>query len=175
MNKTNLELKHFCSDFGNIRKVLKKIGAKKEGIKNQKDYFFEILNKTGRLKLRVEEGRQVLVYYERPNFLKGKSTTAKVKIYDVRDGQLLPFLRDALGTKVIVEKKRELWRKLNAVFHIDNVKGVGGIFEIELQKKGKITTSDQKQFKEYQDKLLPYLGKVIKGSNADLVPSGLKK
>ena len=174
MNKTNLELKHYCSNFNKIRKVLKEIGAKKEIIKSQTDYFFKLPNSKARLKLRIEEKRQLLVYYERPDFLKAKSTISKGRLYNVRDSQLLPFLSSVLGIKVIVKKKREIWRKSNTVFHIDNVKGVGGIFEIELQKEGKITDTDQKQFKAYQNRLLPYLGKVIKGSNADLIPSASK-
>jgi len=166
MNKTNLELKHHCSDFVSVRKVLSKIGAKKEVVKRQVDYFFELPNKRGgtspRLKLRVEGKVKTLIYYERPDFVKAKDTTSDIKLYDVKDNNLLPFLKRSLGTKAVVDKKREVWRKTNTVFHIDNVKGVGGIFEIELQKKGKIAY--------YQKELLPYLGKVIKGSNVDLVP-----
>ncbi len=70
MNKTNLELKHFCSDFPKVREVLKKLGAKKEVTKNQTDYFFDITNQKARLKLRIEGNRRFLVYYERPDFLK---------------------------------------------------------------------------------------------------------
>ena len=126
------------------------------------------------MKLRVEGKRQLLVYYERPNFLKAKSTTSKVKLCNVKDSELLHFLSEVLGIKAIVKKKREVWRKSNTVFHIDNVKGIGGIFEIELQKRGKITASDRKQFKAYQDKLLPYLDKVIESSNLDLILSKSK-
>lgn len=173
MNKTNLELKHQCSDFVNIRKVLGKIGAKKKVVKRQVDYFFELPNKIGstspRLKLRVEGKLKTLIYYERPDFVKAKDTTSDIKLYDVKDKELLPFLERSLGVKAIVDKKREVWRKANTVFHIDNVKGVGGIFEIELQKKGKISEKDKKLFAYYQKELLPYLGKVIKGSNVDLV------
>ncbi len=173
MNKINLELKHYCKDFKKVRLVLKEIGAKKEIVKNQKDYFFNLsdLNKekSPRLKLRIEGKKQLLVYYERPEFVKGKNTASDVKLYDVKDIQLLPFLIKSLGVKAIVDKKREVWRKTNTVFHLDNVKGVGGIFEVELQKKGKITEKDKQIFKSYQDKLLPFLGSVIKGSNVDLV------
>jgi adenylate cyclase, class 2 len=174
MNKINLELKHYCKDFNKVRLVLKEIGAKKDVAKNQKDYFFNLSNlnesKSPRLKLRIESKKQLLVYYERPEFVKGKDTASDVKLYDVKDKQLLPFLIKSLGIKAIVDKKREVWRKTNTVFHIDNVKGVGGIFEIELQKKGiKITEADKKIFKSYQDKLLPLLGSVIKGSNVDLI------
>jgi adenylate cyclase class IV len=90
-------------------------------------------------------------------------------LYPVKDSHLLPFLQRALGVKAIVEKKREVWRKSNTVFHLDAVKDVGGIFEIELQKHGKITAKDHVIFRTYQRKLLPFLGKVIKGSNVDLV------
>lgn len=170
MNKTNLELKHYCTDFAKVRDVLKKLGAKKEIVKNQKDYFFNLpQNSSGRLKLRIEGKVKTLVYYERPDFVNAKDTTSKVQLYSVADNQLLPFLKKSLGVKAIVDKKREVWRKKNTVFHIDNVKGVGGIFEIELQKKGKLTESDRKLFSDYQAKLLPFLGNVIKGSNIDLV------
>ena len=173
MNKINLELKHYCSDFNKVRTALKQIGAKKEIVKDQKDYFFELPIKQNlnspRLKLCIEGKKKILVYYERPDFVNAKDTASDIKLYNVKDNQLLSFLDKALGIKAIVEKRREVWRKINTVFHIDNVKGVGGIFEIELQKKGKITDKDRAIFKSYQDKLLPFLGDVIKGSNVDLV------
>ena len=173
MNKTNLELKHYCTDFVGVRKVLSKIGAKKEVVKRQVDYFFELPQKTGntspRLKLRVEGKLKTLIYYERPDFVKAKDTTSDIKLYDVKDNDLLSFLERSLGIRAVVDKKREVWRKTNTVFHLDNVKGVGGIFEIELQKKGKINEKDKKVFAYYQSELLPCLGNVIKGSNVDLV------
>lgn len=173
MNKINLELKHYCSDFNKVRTILKQIGAKKVIVKTQKDYFFNLPQKqeknSGRFKLRIEKNRKTLVYYERPDFVKGKKTASTVKLYEVKDNELLDLLQKALRIKAVVEKKREVWRKSNAVFHIDAVKGVGGIFEIELQKTGKITDEDKKLFKFYQNKLTPFLGKVIKGSNADLL------
>src|SRR3989344_5687956 len=120
MNKTNLELKHFCSDFPKVREVLKELGARKEAIKNQTDYFFNVPNRGARMKLRIEGKKQLLVYYERPNFAKAKSTMSRVKLYDVKDGKLLDFLTETLGVKAVVKKSREVWRRANTVFHIDN-------------------------------------------------------
>ncbi len=152
---------------------MSKIGAKKEVVKRQIDYFFELPKKAGatspRLKLRIEGKVKTLIYYERPDFVKAKDTTSDIKLYDVEDNNLLPFLERSLGVRAIVDKKREVWRRANTVFHIDNVKGVGGIFEIELQKKGIISENDKKLFAYYQRELLPYLGNVINGSNVDLV------
>jgi len=62
-----------------------------------------------------------------------------------------------------------MWRKDNTVFHLDEVVGVGKIFEIELQKNGNIAEKDKELFFSYQKQVSPWLGKVIKGSNVDLV------
>lgn len=122
-----------------------------------------------KLKLRIENKQQTLVYYERSDFQKIEDITSDVKLYNVNDKQLLPFLKKSLGVKAIVEKKREIWRKGNVVFHLDVVKNVGNILEIELRKRDKITRKDKDMLKLYQTKLLPYLGKIIKKSNVDLV------
>lgn len=173
--KTNLELKHYCTDFSTIRKILKNIGAEKVVIKNQKDYFFHLpKNKIGespRLKLRIEKDAKTLIYYERPKFRKGKDTTSKVKFYPITDNQLLPFLKETLGIQAVVEKKREIWKKGSSVFHLDTIKDIGNVFEIELRKTGIITQKDKDIFKDYQDQFAPYLGKIIQGSNVDLIRS----
>lgn len=90
-------------------------------------------------------------------------------MYFVNDSSLVVFLGKIFETGVIVEKTREVWRKNNTVFHLDTIKGVGKVFEVEFQKKGKITEEDQMTMGKYRDKLLPYLGGIIVGSNKDLV------
>ena len=96
-------------------------------------------------------------------------TNGKICTYameDLYDGYCDKCVFDKV---IIVKKKREVWRKSNTVFHLDIVRNVGKIFEIELQKSGEVKFSDQRQFKTYQNKFLPYLRKVIKGSNLDLI------
>lgn len=173
-NKLNLELKYFCDDFDEIRKTLKRIGAKKVTTKGQKDYFFNLpaSKSNPRLKLRIEGKNQTLVYYERPDFEQGKATTAKVTLLPVKDKKLLNFLKKSLGVKAVVEKTREQWSKSNAVFNLDKVKCVGNIFEIEVTSKG--AKQDEATFDKYQELFSPYLTKLIKGSNIDLV-SKIKK
>ncbi|MDP2651169.1 MAG: class IV adenylate cyclase [bacterium] len=170
--KQNLELKHYCPDFKPVRKVLKGLGAEKVGVKKQKDFFFHLPaykeKRKARMKLRVEGGKMRLVYYERPDFIAGKDTSAAVILLETDEGALA-FLKQTLGVSVIVEKRREIWRKDNTVFHLDEVKGVGKVFEVELQKHGVITERDKRIFANYQKNLLPVLGKVIQGSNANLV------
>lgn len=173
-SKINLELKYFCKDFNEVRKILRSIGAKKESIRKQKDYFFNLpKNKNtkvpARLKLRISTGKQLLVFYRRPNFSEKKVTPADVVLFPIKDKKILSFLSKALGIKVIVEKQRELWRKENTVFHLDNVKGVGKIFEIEVWTQPRKIKKDRSAFEKYKKEFLPYLDKIIKGSNEDLV------
>jgi predicted adenylyl cyclase CyaB len=172
--KTNLELKYFYKDPNPIRKVLRSIGAKKESIKKQKDYFFHLPKEKNskipsRLKLRLSDGEQRLVFYKRPSFSTANITPSDVVVLPVKDKKILYFLSKALGLKVIVEKQRELWRKGNTVFHLDKVKGVGNVFEIEVWARSKTLKQDQVNFERYKEKLLPYLDKIITGSNEDLV------
>lgn len=171
-NKFNLELKYFCSDFEPIRRVLKEIGAKKVGTSSQKDYFFNLpISKDKikpRLKLRIERDKQTLIFYKRPDFTQGKSTPSDVTLFPVKDSKLLQLLKKFLGTKAVVIKKRELWKKNNTVFNLDQVKGVGKIFEIELTAKDQIE-QEEKELDFYRAKLLPYLEQIVTGSNVDLV------
>lgn len=173
-SKVNLELKYFCKDFVPVRTVLKEIGAKKIIIKKQKDYFFNLPHNKksdipARFKLRIENGKQTLIYYRRPDFSSTSSTPADIVLFPVKNSKLLSFLIKALGVRVVVEKTRELWKKGNTVFHLDIVKDIGNIFEIEVQASSKTMSEDRLKFTEYRKKLLPYLEKIIKGSNEDLV------
>ena len=171
-SKQNLELKHYCDDFKTLRKILKDLGAKKDVVKKQKDYFFDLpqekKKQKARLKLRIENKKMFFIYYERPDFVAGKDTSADIALLKVGK-DTLSFLIKSLGVTAIVEKKREVWRIENTVFHLDTVKGVGNIFEIELQKEGKINKKDKDLFASYQKTFSPLIGKVIRGSNIDLV------
>lgn len=179
-HKINLELKHRCGDFWRIRSILRAMGAARVTVKKQKDYFFNLPKDKNakilaRLKLREEEGTQTLVFYRRPDFSMKTSTPADIVLLRVKDPKLLPFLSRVLGVKVIVEKRRELWRKGNAIFNLDTVKGVGHVFEIEVWTKPHTMERDRYNFAEYRKKLLPYLGKVVRGSNEDLVLKSQKR
>lgn len=170
--KRNLELKHRCDDFTKIREVLEEIGAEKEVAKSQKDYFFNLpeeKEKLGaRMKLRIESGEMSLIYYERPDFVADNDTPADIALLKA-DQSTLDFCKRSLGVQAIVEKEREVWRKDHTVFHLDEVQGVGKIFEIEVQCADNVTEADEELFFEYQNKLSQLLGEVVTGSNVDLV------
>lgn len=168
----NLELKHFCPDFAPIRQILTDIEAERVGVFHQEDSFLNLpLTRSKvprRLKLRVQDGTYTLVYYERPEFSRTQSTPANVSLYHVEDKTLAEFLIQALGVKALVEKDRELWRKDNVIFNLDNVKGVGQIFEIELKVRPGNVEAQKKEFATLRKLFEPFLGEIAKGSNLDL-------
>ncbi len=173
-SKINLELKYHCQAFSPFRMILEGLGARKVVTKHQKDYFFNLsvardLKTLPRLKLRVENQHRELIYYQRPPFVERRGASATITLYPVRDSALFDFLRKALGVLAVVEKTRELWRKGNATFHLDHVKGVGNIFEIEISTTPRNNSPDRKKLADYRRKFLPYLSRMVKGSNLDLV------
>lgn len=177
-SKINLELKHFCKDFKPIRKILKNVGARKITTKKQKDYFFNLpqikdKNVAPRLKFRIDD-TYALIFYKRNKFSPRGHTPSSISLLFLKDAKLIPFLKRALGVRTIVEKKRELWKKGNTVFHLDTIKGVGNIFEIEVWTSPKTIQKDHLKFTEYRKKLIPHLSRVVLDSNEDLI-SKLRK
>lgn len=127
------------------------------------------------MKLRIENSKQTLIYYQRANFSAITSTPSDIILLPVQDSKILSFLSKALGVRAVVEKTRELWKKENTVFHLDKVKNAGNIFEIEVWSSSKTATKDKIKFGEYKKKLLLLLDKIIKGSNEDLVLKAKKR
>ena len=77
------------------------------------------------------------------------------------------MLEAALGARAVVRKQRELWRKDNVIFNLDNVEGVGQILEVEV--KDEDGCDIDQQLDEYRSVLGPVMGSYIVGSNEDLV------
>ena len=172
-NKVNLELKCFCEDFSPIREELEKLQAKKGRPVKQIDYFFNLPEeKEGvpkRLKLRIAGRQKTLVLYSRDKFSNNRSTPSNVVLFPIKDKRIINFLKRALGVRGIVEKIREQWKKEYVVFNLDRVKGVGNIFEIEIATNDERRERDEATFNNYKKTFSPYLGKIVSGSNIDLV------
>ena len=80
------------------------------------------------------------------------------------------LLEAALGIRAVVRKRRELWRKDNVIFNLDDVQGVGRILEVEAQAKA--GRDVDQQVNQYRRLFEPHLGDDIVGSNEDLVATG---
>ena len=168
--RLNREIKAYCPDFEPVRAILQTHGAEFVQVKEQVDYYYRLPREddsggTRRLKLRVEPAASELIYYVEGQ--EDGARTSRFRIAAVEDSAMAGVLEAALGTRAVVRKRRELWRKDNVVFNLDTVEGVGQILEVEVQAEEGCDIDAQVD--EYRSLFDRYLNGYIAGSNEDLV------
>jgi len=127
--RRNVELKARDADpEATLRRALE-LGASDEGVLRQRDTYFG--RARGRLKLREQEpGGAQLIAYDRPD--DASARTSAYRLADVADPDALREALDAaLGTRVVVDKRRHLLRYENVRIHLDDVEGLGAFVELE--------------------------------------------
>ncbi len=136
MGHLNVEIKARCRRPEEVRRILAERGACFKGTDRQVDTYFPC--RSGRLKLRQGNIENALIHYDRPDGPGPKP--AKVTLYRPRpDPALRDVLEKALGVRVVVRKKREIYFIENVKFHIDEVDGLGQFVEIEaIDQSGRL-------------------------------------
>jgi homotetrameric cytidine deaminase len=130
--RRNVELKARDADpEATLRRALE-LGASDEGVLRQRDTYFG--RARGRLKLREQEGGRdriaQLIAYQRPD--DAQARTSAYRIAEVADPDALrEALDSALGTRVVVDKRRHLLLYENVRIHLDEVDGLGSFVELE--------------------------------------------
>jgi len=148
MPHVNVEIKARCPDLERARATLLSLGARFVGPDHQTDTYFRVPD--GRLKLREGQIENNLIFYARADQAGPKRSD--VILYGTRPGsELKPLLDAALGTLVVVEKRREIYflavadvevlgdpaaaararDRENVKVHLDTVAGLGSFVEIE--------------------------------------------
>lgn len=149
MELLNIEIKARCDEPDRIRSILKDQGADFKGTDHQIDTYFDVPD--GRLKLRRGTIEQNLIFYRRPNSKTPKASDINL-VPAEHPGELEALLDNALGSKVVVDKEREIYFIENVKFHIDNVKGLGSFVEIEaIDENGSV---GEKKLREQCQKYL---------------------
>ena len=127
----NLEIKAVAPDLARHRRVLRRLGAKKQPLLRQTDWYFKV--PAGRLKLRAfgaQRSAQLIVYF-RPD--KRAARTSDFQCLPVRDQAGTRRLLAAMfGLSGCVRKQREVWLLRNARIHLDRVADLGTFLEIEV-------------------------------------------
>jgi adenylate cyclase, class 2 len=132
MTFINIEIKARTANADKIRQYLLNRGADFKGIDHQTDTYFNVPN--GRLKLRQGNIETNLIWYQRNNQPGPKQSD--FLLTPVADTNTLKHtLTNALGIKVAVVKKREIYFIGNVKFHIDELEGLGTFVEIEASNK----------------------------------------
>ncbi|AXY74231.1 CYTH domain-containing protein [Paraflavitalea soli] len=132
MSFINIEIKARTEKTAQIRQYLLNRGAEFRGIDGQTDTYFNVPN--GRLKLREGNIENNLIWYQRSNQAGPKQSD--FILTPVPDAaSLKQTLTNALGIKVTVVKKREIYFIGNVKFHLDELDGLGNFVEVEASNK----------------------------------------
>lgn len=131
MARVNVELKARDSDPDDTAARCRALGAEDRGVLVQRDTYFAARH--GRLKLREQVGDVgggELIAYRRPDALEpGQSTYVRAPASEPEE--LREALEAALGTVVVVSKRRRLFVWENVRIHLDEVEGLGTFLELE--------------------------------------------
>jgi adenylate cyclase, class 2 len=168
----NIEFKAVCEDPARIRDVLGKYNAVSKGIDHQIDTYFNVPR--GRLKLREGNIENNLIYYDRSD-QKGLKQSLVTLHPVIKEGESLKeVLSRALGVKVIVDKRREIYFVGNVKFHIDRVEGLGSFVEVEaIDRAGSIGRERlEQQCNKYRDEFGIRKDQLVSCSYSDLLLQG---
>jgi homotetrameric cytidine deaminase len=127
--RRNVEFKAVDPDPARSLAVCRELGAEDRGVLAQRDTYFRV--PSGRLKLREETpGGAVLIQYERADAAEARES--RYRLVPAPDPEPLRAALDAaLGTLVVVEKRRHLWLWEGVRIHLDDVAGLGRFLELE--------------------------------------------
>ena len=169
---SNRELKHYCPDFGPVRRVLRDLGARREPPRTQVDTYFRLPHppqdqpgERWRLKLRVERGRRTLVHYA--DSYDAAVRSVRYALADVPDPAVGRMLAAALGVSAVVRKRREQWHAHRTLFNLDTIEGVGRVFEAEVAADD--AEEAEALIARYETLFGAYLGPPVGASNEDLL------
>jgi homotetrameric cytidine deaminase len=127
--RRNVEIKARDADPATTLERALALGAADDGVLTQRDTYFGGVR--GRLKLREQTpGGAQLIAYARPD--SEQARTSAYRLADVSDpGALREALDAALGTRVVVDKRRHLLLWEGVRIHLDEVAGLGAFVELE--------------------------------------------
>lgn len=127
--RRNVELKARDPDPARSLERARAVGAEDRGELRQRDTYFAAPN--GRLKLREQEpGGAELIAYERADAAQARES--RYRIAPVADPDAVRAALDAaLGTVVVVDKRRRLLEWRGVRIHLDRVEGLGDFVELE--------------------------------------------
>ena len=132
--RRNLEIKARDADPRRSLEAALALGAEDQGELTQRDTYFAGAN--GRLKLRRQSpGDAELIQYRRPD--EPGPRISEFRRVPVAEAEALEQALDAaLGTLVVVEKRRRLLTWEGVRIHLDDVDGLGTFVELEAPEDG---------------------------------------
>jgi adenylate cyclase, class 2 len=128
MSHTNIEFKAKANNLDALDEKLQTLSPRFIGLDHQIDTYYDV--EKGRLKLRVGNIENALIWYERSDFAGAKQSDI-ILYRHAPDNALKSILEKLHGIKVVVDKKRKIYFIDNVKFHFDRVEGLGTFVEVE--------------------------------------------
>jgi predicted adenylyl cyclase CyaB len=123
-----------------LRKRVVEVSTSGPELLLQRDTFYTVLH--GRLKLReFGDGTAELIHYQRPDQA-GPKTSKYIRTQISDPASTRELLGQALETKAVVSKQRELFLAGRTRIHLDEVDGLGTFMELEVVLTEDETDSD---------------------------------
>jgi cytidine deaminase len=159
--RRNLEIKARDADPRRSLEAALALGADDRGELTQRDAYFA--GARGRLKLRQQTpGDAELIQYRRPD--QAGARVSEFRVVPVGEAAALEQALDsALGTLVVVEKRRRLLLWEGVRIHLDDVDGLGSFVELEAPEDGGEAAKVERLTAALQ------IGDPIPGSYSDLL------
>jgi predicted adenylyl cyclase CyaB len=125
----NIELKARLPDPAAARKAAVALATQSLGTQHQIDTYFDC--REGRLKLREIDGISAeLIWYDRTD-RRGPKASDYVRVPVANPQTLKAALSAALGVRVVVQKRREIFLVDNVRIHLDEVVSLGSFLKFE--------------------------------------------
>jgi adenylate cyclase class IV len=165
---SNIEIKARVLDPGHLHSLARQVSGHEPQLILQHDTFFPCPR--GRLKLRqFSEDSGELIAYSRPD-----QTGAKLSDYRITRTSTPALLREtlsmALGTGVVVEKRRQLYLVGQTRIHCDEVAGLGHFMELEVVlRAGQTVAEGERIARDLMQALELDAADLIDGAYADLI------
>lgn len=169
----NIEIKARCHNPKELLERLLSLGAVDHGVDHQIDTYFNVSD--GRLKLRRGNIENSLIYYKRNDHAGPKDSQVYLEKL-AADNSLDQVLAQAIGVKVVVDKKRRILFIENVKFHIDEVNGLGNFVEIEaIDQDGSLGRDKiEKQCHQFKAELQIDDKDLLENSYSDLIRQQLE-
>lgn len=165
----NLEIKVKVNSLAEIENILLSLKLKRKEILNQKDIYYKIGE--GRLKLRVENGDERLIRYNRAE-MDGEERFSHYELLEISSSNGEHFFGQLYEILTEVEKRRILYIYNNTRIHLDSVKNLGEFVELETVVTGELKTA-RKEFELVVEMLNLTKYPELRNSYSDLMLAGL--
>lgn len=126
---SNIEIKARVRDMEALRRRVDSIADSESTTLEQEDVFYNV--PSGRLKMRLLEGRGELIYYRRASEKGPKLSRYRIVSFE-NPTPIMALLEEAMGQRAVVKKKRILSFRGRTRIHLDAVEGLGDFMELEV-------------------------------------------